>query len=143
MLILNEAGWEGPIYFRGATVPNPYHLDQRWILLNDDFLKQYTSFDQPLLQMLEIAGIANHELSHVMQDLRGQKLGYDVQVRNVEQVLVIEGQAEYLAEKALQESGIFYNFFANEQAVEVVNREGNSQSGLLFPYTVGLPFAAS
>lgn len=138
---LREAGWGGPVYFRGATMPDPKDARRRWILLNDDFLKQYTSFEYPVLQLFEIAGIANHELSHVMQDFLGQSLGLDIQVRSAEQVLLIEGQAEYLAEQSFKNTGIFYDLFASEQAVEVVNREGNMAE--FFPYTIGLPFVST
>ncbi len=138
---LREAGWSGPIYFRGATLPDPKNPKRRWILLNDDFLKQYTGFEYPVLQMLEIAGIANHELSHVMQDFLGQSLGLDIQVRSAEQALIIEGQAEYLSEESLKSTGLFFKLFAAEQAVEVVNREGNQAE--FFPYSIGLPFVAT
>lgn len=138
---VREAGWQGPIYFRGATMPDPKNPLQRWILLNNDSLIQYTSFDNSVLQMLEIAGIANHELSHVMQDFRSQAIGEDIQVRSAEQALVIEGQAEYLAEESFKKVGLFFNLFACEQAVEVVNREG--QQAEQFPYTIGLPFVTT
>lgn len=138
---LREAGWGGPIYFRGATMPDPQNPKRRWIILNEDFLKQYTSFEYPVLQLFEIAGIANHELSHVMQDFLGQSIGLDIQVRSAEQALLIEGQAEYLAEESFIKTGLFYQLFANEQAVEVVNREGNAAE--FFPYTIGLPFVTT
>lgn len=138
---LREAGWAGPIYFRAATMPDPKNPKRRWILLNDDFLKQFSGFEYPVLQMLEIAGIANHELSHVMQDFLGQSLGLDIQVRSAEQALLIEGQAEFLAEASFVKTGLFYKLFAAEQAVEVVNREGNQAE--FFPYSVGLPFVST
>ncbi len=138
---IREAGWNGPIYFRAATMPDPQNKLNRWILLNDDFLKKYTGFDRPVLQMLEIAGIANHELSHVMQDFSGQKLGLDIQVRSAEQLLLIEGQAEFLAEESFKDTNIFFKLFAAQQAVEVMNRQG--QQAEQFPYTVGLPFATT
>lgn len=140
-LKLRQAGWEGPVYFRGATMPDPQNSKRRWIILNEDFLKQYTGFEYPVLQMLELAGIANHELSHVMQDFLGQSIGLDIQVRSPEQALLIEGQAEYLSEESFKQTGLFFKFFANEQAVEVVNREGNQAE--FFPYTVGLPFVST
>ncbi len=138
---LRAAGWNGPIYFRGATMPDPANPKRRWILLNDDFLKQYSGFEYRIFQMLEIAGIANHELSHVMQDFLGQSLQLDVQVRSAEQALLIEGQAEYLSEESFAKTGLFFKLFTAEQAVEVVNREGNQAE--FFPYTVGLPFVST
>ena len=138
---LRAAGWDGPIYFRGATLPDPANPKRRWILLNDDFLRQYSGFEYPVFQMLEIAGIANHELSHVMQDFLGQLLQLDIQVRSAEQALLIEGQAEYLSQESFAKTGLFFKLFAAEQAVEVVNREGNPAE--FFPYTVGLPFVAT
>ena len=138
---LRASGWNGPIYFRGATMPDPANPKRRWILLNDDFLKQYSGFEYRIFQMLEIAGIANHELSHVMQDFLGQSLQLDVQVRSAEQALLIEGQAEYLSEESFAKTGLFFKLFAAEQAVEVVNREGNQAE--FFPYTVGLPFVST
>jgi hypothetical protein len=138
---VREAGWGGPIFFRGATMPNPKDETRRWIILNDDFLKQYTSFEYPILQMLELAGIANHELSHVMQDFLGYKKGLNIEVRSAEQALLIEGQAEYIAEESFKKLGIFYQLFATEQADEVINREGDQASQ--FPYTIGLPFMAT
>ena len=122
-------------------MPDPADPKRRWIILNDDYLKQYTGFEYPVFQMLEIAGIANHELSHVMQDFLGQSLGLDIQVRSAEQALLIEGQAEFLAEKSFSATGIFFKLFAAEQAVEVVNREGNQAE--FFPYTIGLPFVST
>lgn len=138
---VREAGWDGPVYFRGATMPNPKNQNNRWIILNEDFLKQYTGFEYPVLQMLELVGIANHELSHVMQDFLGQQLGLDIQVRSAEQALLIEGQAEYMAQESFKRTNLFFKFFATEQAVEVVNREGDTS--LLFPYSVGLPFVTT
>ena len=138
---VREAGWGGPIYFRGATFPDPQDPSKRWIILNEEFLKQYTSFEYPILQLLELAGIANHELSHVMQDMLGQKNNLDIQVRSAEQALLIEGQAEYMAELSFKKTGVFFELFAAQQAVEVVNREGNMAE--MFPYTIGVPFVTT
>ena len=138
---LREAGWGGPIYFRGATFPDPKDPSRRWIIMNEDFLKQYSGFEYPLMQLLELAGIANHELSHVMQDVLGQKNGLDIQVRSAEQALLIEGQAEFMAELSFKKTGQFFELFAAHQAVEVVNREGNMAE--MFPYTIGVPFVTT
>jgi hypothetical protein len=62
---------------------------------------------------------------------------------------VIEGMAETYAEKAINQAGNSlkninpWMLFAAEQGMELVFKEGNENSGTLFPYTVGLPFATS
>ncbi len=142
-------GYEGPIYFRGITAPDPLNPQGHLILLDQQAMANYSAFTRPLLQTLEIAGILVHELSHVFQDLKGRAIGSDVQVRSAEAALILEGSAEYLAEEAmtlaaLQEQGpSALELFVAEQAVEIVDREGNASSGRLFPYTIGLPFAAA
>lgn len=144
-----EMGYGGEIYFRGITGPNPRRSGGLWIVLNMDQIFERSSFSRPILQILEASAILTHELNHVGQELRGRKLGLDVQVRSAEGALLIEGGAEYLNEKAWIEFAQDmdrrnpFALFMREQAVEIVYREGNSVTGSLFPYTVGLPFAAS
>jgi hypothetical protein len=142
-------GWDGPVYFRGITAPDPANKDHRIILLDDEKLAEGSPFDAPLLRFLEISGILTHETSHVFQDFLGRSIGLDVQVTSPESALVIEGMAEHMAETALRRAGdslpypSALSLFAVEQGVEIVYRPGNDTTGNLFPYTVGLPFAAS
>jgi hypothetical protein len=142
-------GYVGPIYFRGITAPDPQNPKGHIILLNDDLLLKYSPFDSSLIKTLELAGILTHEFSHVFQDLKGASLGYDIEVRSAEGALMIEGSAEFLAEQAMTEAALSeaapsaLELFVASQAEEIVTREGNESSGQLFPYTVGLPFAAA
>ena len=146
---VHEVGYGGEIYFRGITTVDPKDAKRHIILLDDEALGKASPFDYPLYKQLEIAAILTHELSHVMQDLRGNTLGLDVQVTSAETALVIEGMAEYWAESALSEAGDSVNYpsalklFVVEQAVEIVYRPGNESSGNLFPYTVGMPFISA
>lgn len=146
---LRQMGWNGPIYFRGITGPSPLDPSRRWIVMNDDLLRQLTPFESPLLQSLEYVGIFAHELSHVFQDLAAAAIGIDLTVQSPEGALLLEGEAEYLAEQALARAARAQPFasalllFVGEQGSEVVNRPGQAQQGNLFPYTVGLPLAAS
>ncbi len=146
---VHELGYGGEVYFRGLTTIDPKLADHHIILLDDEALAKGSPFDYPLFKNLEVPAILTHELSHVMQDLRGNSLGLDVQVTSAETALVIEGMAEYLAETVLRQAGDSLNYpsalslFVTEQAVEMVYRPGNESSGNLFPYTVGLPFVAS
>ena len=140
-------GFGGPIYFRGITAPDPENPTGHIILLNDDLLFSQSPFESNFLKALELVGILAHELSHVFQDLKGRSLGFDIQVRSAEAALLIEGSAEYLAEAAMLKAAArelgpsALSLYVAHQAVEIVYREGNSSAGLLFPYTVGLPFA--
>ncbi|MBC7742794.1 MAG: hypothetical protein H7061_11380 [Bdellovibrionaceae bacterium] len=146
---VRELGYEGEIYFRGITAPDPQQPDGHVILLNDEKIYKNSPFENELLKNLEIVGILVHELSHVYQDLKGQALGVDVQVRSAEAALLIEGSAEFLAEQAMLNAAnaeVFpsaLKLFVSEQAVEIIYRAGNESTGQLFPYTVGLPFAAA
>jgi len=143
---LHLMGYDRPIYFRGITGLDPQNADRHWVVLNSDLMIKMTPFTHPLLQMLEYAAIVSHELNHVAQDIAGAKLGYDVEVRDAEGAMVIEGMAEFLNEQAwinfsarLPASNPF-GLFTREQGVEIVYRDGNEVSGNLFPYTIGVPF---
>jgi hypothetical protein len=145
---VKQMGYSGQIYFRGITGPDPRNSSRHWVALDHDLMATRTPFTRPLLQMLEYAAILSHELNHVAQDLAARKFGGDVQVRDAESALVIEGMAEYLNEQEWIE---FSNqlptnpfaLFSREQGVEIVYREGNETSGSLFPYTIGVPFIAA
>lgn len=75
--------------------------------------------------------------------------GLDLSIRSAEALMVLEGMAEHDALTALKNAGRTAGvknplpLFAAEHAMETVLREGNGQTGQLFPYTVGLPFAAA
>lgn len=146
---IREMGYGGQVYFRGITGPNPHDPQKIWVVLNDDLMRKYSSFDRSLLQMMEYAGIVSHELSHVAQEVLGRKLGVSVDIESAEEALLIEGQAENESELAWLSfapqaiAPTPFALFAREQAVEVLFREGNESSGNLFPYTVGLPFASA
>lgn len=146
---VRELDYQGPIYFRGITAPDPQHSGGHVILLNQELIYKKSPCDAELSKTNEIVGILIHELSHVFQDLKGQSMGLDIQVRSAEAALIIEGSAEYLAEQAMnraaamEKSPSALKLFAAEQAVEIVYRPGNESTGQLFPYTVGLPFAAA
>lgn len=146
---VHDLGYGGEIYFRGITSVDPKNPKLHIILLDDEALAKGSPFDYPLYKNLEVPAILTHELSHVMQDLKGNSLGLDIQVTSAETAMVIEGMAEYTAEKSLREAGDLTTYpsalslFSTEQAVEIVYRPGNESSGNLFPYTVGLPFIAS
>ena len=145
---LKQMGYSGQIYFRGITGPDPRNSSRHWVALNHDLMSTRTPFNRPLLQMLEYAAILSHELNHVAQDLAARKFGGDVQVRDAESALVIEGMAEYLNEQEWIEFSRQlptnpFALFSREQGVEIVYREGNETSGSLFPYTVGVPFIAA
>ncbi len=141
-------GYQGPIYFRGITAPDPADSAKHVILLNEEMLFQNSSFDVPLLKNLELVGILVHELSHVFQDLKGSSMGLSIEVTSAESALMIEGSAEYNAEVAMslaaasEDSPSALGLFSSEQGMEIVFRPGNESSGTLFPYTVGLPLVA-
>jgi hypothetical protein len=144
-----EMGYSGAVYFRGITGPDPKNPNRHWILLDDEFLRTRSPFENTLYKMMEVPGILIHELSHVCQDIEGTSLGYSIEVTSGEDALVIEGMAETYAEKAINQAGNSlkninpWMLFAAEQGMELVFKEGNENSGTLFPYTVGLPFATS
>jgi hypothetical protein len=146
---LKQMGYTGTIYFRGITGMDPQNSDRHWVALDHDLMVSNTPFNRPLLQMLEYAAILSHELNHVAQDLAARKFGGDVQVRDAESALVIEGMAEYLNEQEWVEFSDQmppvnpFSLFSREQGVEIVYREGNEASGSLFPYTVGVPLIAA
>ncbi len=147
---LRELGWEGEVYFRGITAPDPKNPNNRIILMNDDLMKAMTPFDSPIMQSLEYVGILTHEISHVFQDLESQDFSINLEIFSAEGALLIEGSAEFFAEQALRKAALSWkdqpqslNVFVAENAVEIVNRPGNEQQGNLFPYTVGLPFIAA
>ena len=146
---VRELGYEGAIYFRGITAPDPKNPNAHVILLDEENIFKYSPFDRPVLKTLEMVGILTHELSHVFQDLKGKSLGFEIQVRSPEAALLLEGSAEHLAEMALLTASrqepvpSALGLFVSEQAMEIIYREGNEISGNLFPYTVGLPFAAA
>lgn len=146
---VKKLGWNGDIYFRGITAPSPENPQVFWILLNDDLMRQMTPFRQPLLQALEYSGILTHELSHVMQNIAAERLGLELNISSPEGALLVEGEAEYLAERALDQASAAQAapnplaLFSAEAASEIVNRPGQSSQGNLFPYTVGMPFAAA
>jgi hypothetical protein len=146
---VREAGYDGPIYFRGITTPDAKDPNRHTVLLNGELLYKNSPFDSEILKTMELVGILVHELSHVFQDLKGNSLGLDVQVRSAEAALLLEGSAEFLAEKAMRLASeaetppSALKLFVAEQAVEIVYREGNESTGRLFPYTVGLPFSAA
>lgn len=147
--VLAEAGWNGPIYFRGGTLPAPKDPGRYWIVLNDDLMRKMTPFSSPLLQTLEYVGILTHEMSHVFQNLTASRMGIDLSIQSPEGALLVEGDAELLAEHALAAAGDSQTFpsaeslLAPQQGSEIVNRAGQEEQGNLFPYTVGLPFVAS
>ena len=95
ILAVRELDYQGPIYFRGITSPDPKNPGGHIVLLNQEMLYKNSPFDSELLKTLELVGILTHELSHVFQDLKGQSLGLDIQVRSAEAALIIEGSAEY------------------------------------------------
>jgi hypothetical protein len=146
-----QIGYEGEIYFRGITGLDPKDPSRRWILMNDDLMRKYTPFDSPLLQLLEYSGILVHEISHVYQDLEAADHGFDLEIRSAEGAMLIEGMAEYLAERSLRQASQelpltapqALGLFMAEAGLEVITRPGQESSGNLFPYTVGLPFAAA
>ncbi len=146
---LRELGWDGPVYFRGITGPNPHDPSKHWILLNDDLMKKMSPFEYDVYRNLEYIGILTHELSHVYQDRIANSLQLNLTVQSAEGAMMIEGMAEYYAEKALAQAGSLVQFphplglYAREQGAEIMFREGNEQSGNLFPYTVGMPFVTS
>ena len=146
---VRQIGWDGPIYFRGITAPAPGDPTSRWILINDDLMRKMTPFDAPVLQSLEYVGILTHELSHVFQDQVAKNNGIELTVKSAEGILLVEGEAEYLAEEAMLtasqqiKKASALELFVHQQADEIVNRPGQAQQGNLFPYTVGLPFASS
>lgn len=146
---VKQLGWNGDIYFRGITAPSPGDPKIFWILLNDDLMRQMTPFKSPLLQMLEYVGILVHESSHVLQNMRAEKRGLDLSINSSEGILLVEGEAEWLAERAMTLAGSAQDYpsplplFAAEDASEIVNRPGQNVQGNLFPYTVGVPFAAA
>lgn len=146
---VRQLGWDGPIYFRGITAPAPGDASSRWILINDDLMRKMTPFDAPVLQSLEYVGVLTHELSHVFQDQVAKEGGIELTVKSAEGILLVEGEAEYLAEEAMLTASQHLNqasaleLFVRQQADEIVNRSGQAQQGNLFPYTVGLPFVSS
>lgn len=146
---VRQAGWDGPIYFRGVTLPAPGDASRHWIIIDDNLMRKMTPFDSPLLRSLEYVGVLTHEMSHVFQDQTARALGLDLSVTSPEDALLIEGDAEYLAERALSNAGASQAYpsavslFSAEQGVEIVNRPGQAEQGNLFPYTVGVPFVAS
>ncbi|MGZ3694409.1 MAG: hypothetical protein ACXWQO_09510 [Bdellovibrionota bacterium] len=146
---VRELGWNGEIYFRGITAPDPHDPHRFWILLNDDLMRKMTPFSRPLLQELEYQGILTHELSHVFQNIAAENLGFDLSIGSPEGALLVEGEAEWLAESAMDKAAAAQEFpsalalFSAEQGGEIVNRPGQATQGNLFPYTVGLPFAAA
>jgi hypothetical protein len=146
---VQELGYLGPIYFRGITAPDPQNPKGHVILLNEEMLYKHSPFDSEVLKTLEVVGILVHELSHVFQDSKGLSMGLDIQVRSAEAALLLEGSAEYLAEQAMSRAARLepapsaLSLFVTEQAVEIVYRPGNESTGQLFPYTIGLPFAAA
>ena len=146
---VREAGYAGEIYFRGLTTVDPKNPQRHLVLLNEEMIYSGSPFTSEILKNLELLGILMHELSHVFQDLKGNSMGLDVQVKSAEAALLIEGSAEFLAEKAMRLAAAAeappsaLQLFVAEQAVEIVYREGNESTGQLFPYTVGLPFSAA
>ncbi len=146
---VSRLGYDGPIYFRAITAPDPANLKNRIILLNDDLLNQLSPFDSSLLKMFEAFAILIHEFSHVAQDIAASNLNLELQVTSPESALLIEGQAEYFAEQSLNSLASYttgpspLKLFVAENSVEIVYREGQEQQGNLFPYKVGLPFAAA
>ncbi|MGZ3649948.1 MAG: hypothetical protein ACXWSC_02090 [Bdellovibrionota bacterium] len=146
---VHELGYDGQVYFRGITSPDPADPTRHVILLDDEMLAKGSPFPNALFRCLEISGILTHESSHVFQDLKGRELGLDIEVTSPETALVVEGMAETLAEKAMRAAGetaavpSALSLFAAAQGEEIVYRPGNETSGALFPYTVGLPFAWS
>ncbi|HEY8278720.1 MAG TPA: hypothetical protein VIH99_03805 [Bdellovibrionota bacterium] len=146
---VRRVGWDGPIYFRGITAPSPDDPNRFWILLNDDLMRKMTPFDRVLLQSLDYVGIIAHELGHVLQNMAAEKLGVELNIMSAEAAMMVEGEAEFLNERGLMLAGEAQPFpsalrlFAAEQGVEVVNRPGQSTQGNLFPYTIGVPFAAA
>lgn len=149
---VRELGYEGIIYFRGITSPDPRQPtdpQKHVILLDDEMLLKGSPFEYPIFRCLEMTGILIHESSHVFQDLVGIKMGLNVQVTSPETAMIVEGMAETLAEKAMRAAGASLKYpsvlslFATEQGVEIVYRPGNESSGALFPYTIGLPFVWS
>ena len=149
---VRELGYSGEVYFRGITSPDPHFpKDPRkhLILLDDEMLLKGSPFEYPVFKCLEIVGILTHESSHVFQDLVGIKMGLNIEVTSPESALIVEGMAETLAEKAMRKAGESLKYssalslFATAQGVEIVYRPGNESTGILFPYTVGLPFVWS
>ena len=146
---LRELGWQGPIYFKGISYPDPKDPSKRHIMVNFDLTKKMSPYDRPLLRFLEFVGLFVHESSHVFQDFEAKKNGIDLQIKSAEGVLLLEGMAENFAEQAMTSAGatLVYpsalELYSTEQGLEVLYREGNETQGNLFPYTVGLPFAAA
>lgn len=146
---VHEMGYDGEVYFRGITGPDPKNATRHWILLDDEYLRTRSPFSNTLYQMMEIPGILIHELSHVCQDIEGSNLGYSIEVTSAEDALMIEGMAEAYAEDAIYRAGGSMNtinpwkLFIREQGQDLVYREGNESTGNLFPYTIGLPFVTS
>jgi hypothetical protein len=149
---VRELGYGGIVYFRGITGPDPRQpldLRKHLIILDDEMLLKGSPFEYSIFKCLEMAGILVHESSHVFQDLVGIKMGLDIRVTSPESAMIVEGVAETLAEKAMRKAGASLNYpsalslFATEQGLEIVYRPGNESSGVLFPYTVGLPFVWS
>ena len=149
VIAVHDMGYLGDVYFRGITGPDPKNSARHWILLDDEFLKTKSPFENTLYKMMEIPGILVHELSHVCQDIEGTNLGFNIEVTSAEDALMIEGMAEAYAEQAIYQAGSAmsalnpWKLFIREQGMELVYREGNASSGFLFPYTIGLPFVVS
>lgn len=146
---VRRLGMGGTIYFRAITAPDPDDKTRYVVLLNEELMVKMSEFDRPLLRMLEYAGIFIHEINHVHQDLAAIARGLDLSIRSAEALLTLEGMTEHYALSALNAAGRATGaknplpLFAAEHAMLTVLREGNAQSGQLFPYTVGLPFAAA
>lgn len=146
---VRRLGLGGAIYFRAITAPDPDDKSRYVVYLNEDLMVKMSEFDRPLLRMLEYAGIFIHEINHVHQDLAAIARGLDLSIRSAEALMVLEGMAEHDALAALNNAGRTAGvknplpLFAAEHAMGTVLREGNGQTGQLFPYTVGLPFAAA
>lgn len=146
---VKQLGWDGEIYFRGITAPSPKDPHVFWILLDDDLMRKMTPFKRPLLQALEYCGILAHEISHVFQNAAAERLNIDLSIHDPEGALLVEGEAEWLTERAMDAAGVAQGktsplpLFSAEAASEIVNRPGQEEQGNLFPYTVGVPFAAA
>jgi len=146
---VREMGWQGEVSFRGITGPDPKNANRHWICLDDDYLQKYSNFESPLFRMLEIIAILTHEMSHVAQDLRGSDIGSQVTVVSAETQLIIEGMAEYLAEKSLLDAGDSlpgiqpWTLFSYQQAIEIESKWDGGSAGIYFPYKVGLPFLST
>ena len=144
---VREMGWKGEIYFRGITGAEPKNPQRIEILLDADYLRERTEETVPMYQMLEFVGILTHELNHVFQTLDSRRLGFDLQIKSMEGALLIEGGAEYLAERAMLEAASAGNtralgLYSLEQAIGVMTKDAEKDYQFL-PYKVGLPLMYS